>query len=142
MTTARVAVIGRLTSDVEEKSRSEKSIMYTTSLASNDDRSTKENPKTHFYPLTIFIHPDSKLPNHLNKGTQIGITSGRWQVTKKQNEQGENRTFHNLVVNGSDIELLGQPRNNQGENNSSNSSTPAGGGADGPWSGGGDDVPI
>lgn len=108
-----VAMVGRLTRDVEMRTFDSGSAVANFSLAVN--YRTKKNGE--WVDEVSFIDCESwradKIAQYLTKGKQIAV-SGQIRQDRWQNDQGENRSKIKVAV--SDIQLLGSKESNGDSN--------------------------
>ena len=106
-----INLIGRLGKDWELKQAQNGKSYAKNSLAVTR---AFDRDKTDWFYITAFGKAAETLANYTRKGSQIGIV-GRMQVEQYQDNQGNNRTSYDVIIN--EFNLLDNKNDNQ-QNNS------------------------
>lgn len=112
-----VTIVGRLTRDAELKYTNSGSAVTNMGLAVN--RSKKEGDQwveeANFFDVSLWGRRGESLNQYLQKGTRIAVTGELRQERWEQDGQKRSR----VVINATNIQLLGSPQGSQPSGNNS-----------------------
>ena len=112
----QVALIGRLTRDSEMRYSQGGMAIVSFSIAVNRSRKTADGryqDEASFFDCTLFGKYGESMNQYLLKGKQVGISGSLKQETWQDQQSGQNRSKVVVLVNA--LQLLGDPRGQQGQ---------------------------
>ena len=112
----QVALIGRLTRDSEMRYSQGGMAIVSFSIAVNRSRKTADGryqDEASFFDCTLFGKYGEAMNQYLLKGKQVGISGSLKQETWQDQQSGQNRSKVVVLVNA--LQLLGDPRGQQGQ---------------------------
>ena len=111
----KIVLIGNLTRDIELRYASNGNAIGNTAIAVTRKLSVngEKREETCFIDVTFFGKMAEVANQYLNKGSKL-LVEGRLKFDQWTDNNGQNRSKHSVIVEN--MEMLGSPQNQQGQN--------------------------
>ena len=111
----KIVLIGNLTRDIELRYASNGNAIGNTAIAVTRKFSVngEKREETCFIDITFFGKMAEVANQYLNKGSKL-LVEGRLKFDQWTDNNGQNRSKHSVIVEN--MEMLGSPQNQQGQN--------------------------
>ena len=111
----KIVLIGNLTRDIELRYASNRHAIGNTAIAVTRKFSVngEKREETCFIDVTFFGKMAEVANQYLNKGSKL-LVEGRLKFDQWTDNNGQNRSKHSVIVEN--MEMLGSPQNQQGQN--------------------------
>lgn len=111
----KIVLIGNLTRDIELRYASNGNAIGNTAIAVTRKFSVngEKREETCFIDVTFFGKMAEVANQYLNKGSKL-LVEGRLKFDQWTDNNGQNRSKHSVIVEN--MEMLGSPQNQQGQN--------------------------